>query len=276
MTPFVSVAMHEKLALLKIAVCNAPAISKDSSSRDSVTVFSDKRPLSAMVFGAIFVLFLDCAYLCLPYAPPQEDAGPSLSETNLCHLTTISKVAKRMENLIDDLLTFAHVGQSQMESKEVNLDQLVQEVLSDFQADTTERNIAWDIRPLPTVPGDCRLLRLALVNLLSNAVKFTATRSQAKIEIGCAPGGDAETVIFIRDNGAGFDPSYADKLFGVFQRLHSQEEFAGTGIGLANVQRIIHRHGGRVWAEGVVDGGATFYFSIPNKTESPQNLKQQA
>ena len=195
----------------------------------------------------------------------QKEAGPSLSEKSLRHLTTISQAAKRMGNLIDDLLAFSRIGKSEMQKTEVNLDQLVRETLGDFQADTKERNIVWEIHPLPAVRADRALLRLALVNLISNAVKFTGGRAQAKIEIGCAPSGGGETVIFIRDNGAGFDPRYAGKLFGVFQRLHSQDEFEGTGIGLANVQRIIHRHGGRTWAEGAVDGGATFYFSIPKQ-----------
>jgi len=193
----------------------------------------------------------------------QKEAGPSLSEKSLCHLTTISQAVKRMGDLIDDLLDFSRIGKSEMQKTEVNLDQLVRETLGDFQADTRKRSIVWEIHPLPVVRADHALLRLALVNLISNAVKFTGTRALAKIEIGCAPNGDNETVIFIRDNGAGFDPRYAGKLFGVFQRLHSQEEFEGTGIGLANVRRIIHRHGGRTWAEGAVDGGATFYFSIP-------------
>jgi len=195
----------------------------------------------------------------------QQDAGPSLSGENLRHLTAISQTAKHMGNLINDLLAFSHVGRMEMQKTEVNLDQLIRETLDDLQADTKERNIVWEIHPLPALWADPALLRMVLVNLISNAVKFTGARAEAKIEIGCAPGDDSETVIFIRDNGAGFDPRYADKLFGVFQRLHSQDEFEGTGIGLANVQRIIHRHGGRVWAEGVVDRGATFYFSIPKR-----------
>jgi len=196
----------------------------------------------------------------------QEDAGPSLSEESLQHLTTIVQSAKRMGNLIDDLLAFSHAGRAELQKTVVNLDELVQEVLGDFQGETKERNIAWEIRPLPPVRADRPLLRMVLVNLISNAVKFTGARAEAKIEIGSAPSDNDETVLFIRDNGAGFDQKYAEKLFGVFQRLHSEAEFEGTGIGLANVQRIIRRHGGRAWAEGAVDGGATFYFSIPNQS----------
>jgi light-regulated signal transduction histidine kinase (bacteriophytochrome) len=195
----------------------------------------------------------------------QKDAGPSLSEQSLRHLTTISEAAKQMGNLIDDLLDFSRIGRAEMQRTDVNLDELVRETLDDFKAKIKGRNIVWKIHALPPVRADRALLRLVLVNLISNAVKFTGTRTEAKIEIGCAPTENDETVIFIRDNGAGFDPRYTHKLFGVFQRLHSQDQFEGTGIGLANVQRIIQRHGGRAWAEGVVDGGATFYFSIPKQ-----------
>jgi PAS domain S-box-containing protein len=196
----------------------------------------------------------------------QRDAGPSLSEKSLRHLKTISQSAKRMGDLIDDLLDFSRIGESEMQKTEVNLDELIRETLGDFQAETKGRNLVWTIHPLPAVWADIALLRLVLVNLISNALKFTGGRTEAIIEISCALAGSAETVIFIRDNGAGFDPKYTEKLFGVFQRLHSRDEFEGTGIGLANVQRIIRRHGGRTWAEGVVDAGATFYFSIPNRT----------
>jgi light-regulated signal transduction histidine kinase (bacteriophytochrome) len=168
-----------------------------------------------------------------------------------------------MANLIDDLLAFSRVGLAELQKQEVNLDELFKETLGDFQEEAKERTIVWKIHPLPSVRADPALLRMVLVNLISNAVKFTGTRAEAKIEIGCVPGSDNETIVFIRDNGAGFNQEYAHKLFVVFQRLHVQDEFAGTGIGLANVQRIIERHGGRVWAEGVMDGGATFYFAIP-------------
>ena len=194
----------------------------------------------------------------------QIDTGPLLSHKGQRLLKTISHAAERMEHLIDDLLKFSRVGRAELKKDEVNLDVMVQETLSDFQEETKGRNIAWTFHPLPTVRGDPALLRMVLTNLISNAIKFTRARPEAKIEIGSSSNNELETVIFIRDNGAGFDPKYAEKLFGVFQRLHTQSEFEGTGVGLSTVQRIIRRHGGRAWAESVLDAGATFYFSIPN------------
>jgi PAS domain S-box-containing protein len=196
----------------------------------------------------------------------REDDGTPLSERRLEHLTAISRSATRMGDLIEDLLAFSRLGRVELQKTDVNLDALVRETVGDPQMDRKERNILWKIHPLQAVQADRALLRMVLVNLISNAVKFTSARAEAKIEIGCAPSADNETVIFIRDNGAGFNPKYTMKLFGVFQRLHTQAEFAGTGIGLANVQRIINRHGGRAWAEGVVGVGATFYFSIPKQS----------
>jgi len=196
----------------------------------------------------------------------RNEAGPSLSEKSRSHLATICEAAARMGELIDDLLAFSRTGRVELERTGVNLDELVRETVDGIKAETNGRHIAWEIHPLPAVWADRALLRQALVNLISNAVKFTGARAEAKIEIGCAPRTNGEAVIFIRDNGAGFDPKYASKLFGVFQRLHSSAEFEGTGIGLANVRRIIGRHGGRTWAEGAVEGGATFYFSIPNQS----------
>ena len=193
----------------------------------------------------------------------EHDAGPTLSEKSLHYMATIAQAAKRMGYLIDDLLSFSRTGQSAMHKTQIDLDLMAREIVSEIQADMEERAIVVEIRPMPSVWADPALLRMVLMNLISNAVKFTGACAKAKIEIGCSSNEPDGTVIFIRDNGAGFDPKYATRLFGVFQRLHSQEEFEGTGIGLANVQRIIHRHGGRVWADGVVDGGATFFFSIP-------------
>jgi light-regulated signal transduction histidine kinase (bacteriophytochrome) len=150
-----------------------------------------------------------------------------------------------------------------MQRTTVSLDELVQATLGDLRVDIEGRKIAWKIDPLPRVEGDPRMLRLVFTNLIANALKFTRTRPEAQIVIGGRNEANGEVVVFIRDNGVGFDSRYMDKLFNVFQRLHSSTEFEGTGIGLANVRRIIDRHGGRVWAEGSVDGGATFYFSLP-------------
>lgn len=196
----------------------------------------------------------------------QRESGPVLSEKGLRFLGTISESAQRMGHLIDALLSFSRIGKSELQKAVVNLDDLVRSVIGDLQSEGKGRKIIWDVQPLPQVWADHALLRLVLVNLMSNAVKFTGGCDEAVIKIGPAAAAEGEDTIAICDNGAGFDPRYADKLFGVFQRLHSRNEFEGTGIGLANVQRIIHRHGGRVSAAGVPGGGATFSFSIPKQT----------
>jgi light-regulated signal transduction histidine kinase (bacteriophytochrome) len=177
-------------------------------------------------------------------------------------MDTISNAAKRMGILIDDLLEFSRMGRNEMASVNVELGSLLQEVIHEFDSETQGRDIDWRLRELPVVTGDRAMLRVVLVNLISNALKFTQKREKAVIEIGRLTE-STETVVFVRDNGAGFDMQFANKLFGVFQRLHGADEFEGTGIGLANVRRIISRHGGRTWADGKVDGGATFYFSLP-------------
>jgi len=193
----------------------------------------------------------------------QKKATSLLDETSLRYLRMIVESAERMGALIDDLLGFSRVGRAEIQKTMVSLDQLVREAVREVRPDTDGREIVWRIGALPAVYGDRSMLRLVVLNLIVNAVKFTRTRPQGVIEIGCTAGGADETVVFIRDNGVGFDMTYSKKLFGVFQRLHRSEEFEGTGIGLATVQRIIHRHGGRVWAEGQVDCGATFYFAVP-------------
>jgi K+-sensing histidine kinase KdpD len=201
-------------------------------------------------------------------------AAATLDPTSQRYMTTIQDSARRMGVLIDDLLAFSRVGRVEMQTVAVNLDQLVKEALSEVRPETDGREIVWKIGRLPTVPGDRAMLRLAFVNLVSNAVKFTRPRPRAEIEIGSAEGSPEEVVVFVRDNGVGFDMKYVDKLFGVFRRLHQAEEFEGTGIGLASVQRIVQRHRGRVWAEGVVDQGATFYFAVPTQTRGAASREQ--
>ena len=174
----------------------------------------------------------------------------------------IGKASKKMGRLIDDLLEFSRIGRSELKRRKVSLNTLVQDVVREVTVDAKGRDIDWKISELPDVYGDSSLLRLTIVNLISNAVKYTGKRDHAEISIGCREEME-DFVIFIRDNGVGFDMKYVDRLFGVFQRLHAQGEFEGTGIGLANVKRIISRHGGRTWADGAVGQGATFYFALP-------------
>jgi PAS domain S-box-containing protein len=196
----------------------------------------------------------------------QKHAAPVLDEKARRYVTMLLESAKKMGDLIDDLLAFSRIGRAEARNTLVSMDQLVAEAVNEVQREAPERSIAWKIGALPSLQGDRAMLRLVLVNLVSNAVKFTRTRAQAEIEVGCIDGQPDEVVVFVKDNGVGFDMKYANKLFGVFQRLHRAEAFEGTGIGLATVQRIVARHGGRVWAEGVEDGGATFYFSAAKTT----------
>ena len=188
---------------------------------------------------------------------------PTLDEESRHYMATIADAALRMAALIDDLLSFSRTGRFEMNKSQVDLGELVREVIKEFEPEAQGRAVVWRIGELPVLAGDRAMLRVVLVNLISNALKFTQPRARTEIGIGCQPSREGETVVFVRDNGVGFDMKYADKLFGVFERLHDVDEFEGTGIGLANVRRIIDRHGGTTWAEGKVDGGATFYFSLP-------------
>jgi len=192
----------------------------------------------------------------------------SLNETAGRYLKVISDSAKQMGVLIEGLLEFSRMGRAALKPRWIETDAMVAEVREELSRDAEGRSIEWKIEVLPKVYADKTLLKQVWMNLLGNAIKYTRHCDKATISIGCRQAGD-EFEFFVKDNGAGFDMRYADKLFGVFQRLHSKEEFEGTGIGLANVLRIVARHGGRTWAEGEVNSGATFYFTLPKA--SPNN-----
>ena len=192
-----------------------------------------------------------------------RDSETSLSLQGVRYLELLSGAATKMSQLIEDLLNFSRNSRAEIRRTRVRLTELVDEIIKGLQTDVAGRNIVWKKGPLPEVQADYVLLQQVFNNLLLNAVKYTRNRNPAEIEIGAMDSSDHEVTVFVRDNGAGFDMKYADKLFGVFQRLHRDDEFEGTGIGLANVRRIIARHGGRTWGEGKMDAGATFYFTLP-------------
>ena len=190
-----------------------------------------------------------------------EDSGPALDASGKGYLLRMRGAAQHMGALIDDLLTLSHVGRSEMRVRRVDLSALAERVAAELRETTPQRAVEFVIQPGLTAMGDQGLLKLALGNLLGNAWKFTSRHATARIEFGSAQA-DGQQAYYVRDDGAGFDMAYADRLFMPFQRLHTGDEFPGTGIGLATAKRIIHRHGGRAWAQGAVENGATFYFTL--------------
>ena len=192
--------------------------------------------------------------------------GPTLPEDAREHLQLVRDNTVQMGRLVDDLLAFSRLGRQPLSRQQVPTGPIIEQVLSDVRQQAEGRSVSVTVGELPPLWGDPALFKQVFVNLIDNAFKYTRMRAEAVVEIGSRKI-DGEQVFFVRDNGAGFDMQYADKLFGVFQRLHRAEDFAGTGVGLAIVQRIVQRHGGRVWAEALVDQGATFYFT----TEVPKH-----
>jgi len=194
----------------------------------------------------------------------QENLG-TLEAQPKRYIETITSEARRMGNLIDDLLAFSRIGRAELRKQPVDLNQMVEEVRDSLSTEIGKRNIQWSVDALPVVEADRGLLRQVFANLLGNAVKYSRRTDHASIHVGLynESSQSNEVILFVRDNGIGFDMKYSSRLFGAFQRLHSPKEFEGTGIGLANVQRIVQRHGGRVWAEAQPNQGATFYFSLP-------------
>lgn len=194
----------------------------------------------------------------------KEKEMESMDDESKKFLGLIEKSSEQMSHLIDDLLNYSRIARKELEKTDINLDKLISDTVEFKKTLHPDRNIEWTVQTgLPTIKGDYPLLKDALIILLSNAIKYSRPRNPAKIQIGCFKNDNKEVVIFVKDNGVGFDMRYYNKLFGVFQRLHSAEEFEGTGIGLANLKRIINRHNGKVWGEGKVNEGATFYFSLP-------------
>ena len=190
-----------------------------------------------------------------------ESQGDRLDEAGQRFLSRVREASQHMSQLIDDVLHLSRVTRADLRDQEVDLSSIAGLILARLQESEPERKMDAKVRPGVLVTGDSQLLKIAMENLLANAWKFTAKEPESRIEFGMMQAG-GEATYFVRDNGAGFDMTYTDRLFGPFQRLHPQGEFPGNGIGLATVQRIIHRHGGRVWAEGLVGQGATFYFTM--------------
>lgn len=191
-----------------------------------------------------------------------DEYGPKLDEEGQGYVLRIRQAVQHMERMVNELLNLGRVGRRELRTRATPLRSLVDMALAELENQSRGRPVEWRIGPLPEIECDPDLMESVFANLLANALKFTRGREPAVIEVGTAQQG-GRTVIFVRDNGAGFEQQYASRLFGIFQRLHRPEEFEGTGVGLATVQRIVHKHGGQVWAEAELGKGATFYISLP-------------
>jgi signal transduction histidine kinase len=194
-----------------------------------------------------------------------EDYTDKIDDEGKRLLNIVRNNTQKMSQLIDDLLAFSRVGRQEIRHSNIDMDKLAKTLFKELKLTVPERELQFNVKTPPAIHGDQAMIRQVFVNLLSNSIKFTRPKENAIIEVGGSNEAD-ENVYYVKDNGVGFDMRYVNKLFGVFQRLHNSEEFEGTGVGLAIVERIIHRHGGRVWAEGEVGKGATFYFTLPRGT----------
>ena len=195
-----------------------------------------------------------------------EDYEDKLDEEGTRLLNIVRENTKKMGQLIDDILLLSRAGRQEMNITGLDMSSLAKNIYADFYQDTHGRTIIFSVDDLPKAMGDRALITQVFTNLIGNAIKFTGEKDISKIEVGFNDDKE-DNIYYVKDNGAGFDMKYYDKLFGLFQRLHTQDEFNGTGVGLSIVQRIVSRHGGRVWGEGEVDKGATIYFSIPKKLD---------
>lgn len=193
-----------------------------------------------------------------------ENRLPEKTEQVEHYFAKIHESSRNMQNLISDLLSYSRIGRQELKMEMIHVQSVIEQIIENYQQDIQGRKVEWVIHDIPKIQGDVILLRLAFENLVSNALKYTSKKEISHIEIGCAQT-ENDIEIYVKDNGVGFDQAFANKLFGVFQRLHSDKDFQGTGIGLANVKRIVQRHGGTVWAEGVENEGAAFYIKLPKK-----------
>jgi PAS domain S-box-containing protein len=258
---------HSKLCCINVS--GRPLIAGDGRLSGGVAVFHDitelletNRELEAFSYSVSHDLQAPLRHMDGFSRILQQEYGPQLPEEARHYLDRVRSATTHMSNLVEDLLQLSRIGRQLPRLQRVALGALVEEARAETLSGAGDRTIDWKLEKLSEVEADANLMRQVLINLLSNAIKFTRNTPNPAIEIGMSKA-NGESIIFVRDNGAGFDPRYADKLFGVFQRLHRQDEFEGTGIGLALAQRIIHKHGGRIWAEAQPGQAATFYFTIP-------------